>query len=124
MKGWRSYLLWEGIPFWMLFLCFGFLSSVNCSFESKLLILNTNMPDWVGSHLGPILLATALGLVIAASVILFVVRITRPKTKGDWYMFAALTLVAIFLIFPSLFITMFGPAGISVTESRQQVAGK
>jgi hypothetical protein len=124
MKGWKSYLLWEGIPFWMLFLCFGFISLINWTYESKLITLNARMPDWVGSHMGLILLGGALGMSFIASGTLFLIRITRPKTKSDWYMFIALTLVAIFWIFPSLNIIIIGPAGITMMESLQQVPGK
>lgn len=120
MKGWKSYLLWEGIPFWMLFLCFGFISLINWTYESKLITLNASMPDWVGSHMGLILLGGALGMVSIASLILFIVRITRPKSRGHWYMFISLTIVAILLIFPSLFIVILGPAGITMMEAMRQ----
>jgi hypothetical protein len=123
MKGWKSYLLWEGIPFWLLFLCFGLISSINWAYESKLITLDKGSPNGTLSNLGLILLAMALGCAGVASFILFIVRITRPKSYGDWYMFISLTIVAIFFIFPGLFIVMLGPTVITITEQTNQVSG-
>ncbi len=116
MKGWKSYLLWEGIPFLLLLFIFGFISAANWDYESKLITLDGSGADWSSVHLGPIMLAIALGLALLASFILFIVRLTRPKSYGGWYMFISLTLVAIFLIFPSLVIVLLGPASITMAE--------
>jgi hypothetical protein len=116
MKGWKSYLLWEGIPFLMLLGVAGFISALNWGYESKLITPDNGASDWYNAHLGLILLAIAMGQALVASFILFIVRITRPKSNSGWYMFVSLTVVAIFLIFPSLFIIIFGPAAITMTE--------
>ena len=116
MQGWKSYLLWEGLPFLLLLSIFGFISAVNWDYESKLITPDNGASDWTGIHLGLLLLAMALGQALVASFILFIVRITRPKSGGGWYMFVSLTVVAIFLIFPSLFIIILGPASITMME--------
>jgi hypothetical protein len=124
MKGWKSYLLWEGLPFLMLFGLFGLVSAVNWDYERKLITPFAGSPDWIEVYMGPIMLAAALVEASVASVILFIVRISRPKKSGPWSMFVSLTITAIFLIFPSLFIVILGPAMISIVESMQQVPGK
>jgi hypothetical protein len=116
MKGWKSYLLWEGLPFLMLLFIFGCISAVNWAYESKLITLDNGASDWAGVHMGPIFLAMAAGFAVAASLILFIVRVTRPKSGGGWYMFISLTLIAIFLIFPAIFIIILGPACIEMIE--------
>lgn len=120
MKGWKSYLLWEGIPFLLLSIVFGFISALNWDYESKLIIPDNGAPDWSGVYMGLILMAMAIamaiGLALFASSILFIVRITRPKSQSGWYMFASLIIVAIFLIFPGLFIIIMGPAAITMRD--------
>ena len=116
MKGWKSYLFWEGLPFLILFFLFAFISSFNWGYESKLITPDAQAPNWNEIHLGAILLSVAAGQGALAAVILFVVRITRPKSGGQWYMFIALTLVAILLIFPAAFIVVLGPAAITMKQ--------
>jgi hypothetical protein len=121
MKGWKSYVLWEGLPFLMLLFISGFISTINWDYEKKLITLDNGASNWSSVHLGPILLALAMAQASAASFILFIVRITRPKSNGGWYMFISLTVVALFLIFPSLFITILGPAAITMAEQMRVV---
>jgi hypothetical protein len=116
MKGWKSYVFWEGLPFLTLVFLFGFISVINWQYESKLFTRDVQGADWTDSNLGLILLATAVGQALFAALILFIVRITRPKTGGGWYMFIALILVAIFLIFPGAFIVILGPAAITMKQ--------
>ena len=116
MKGWPSYLLWEGLPFLLLLSLFGSISAVNWEYESKLIFLDTGASDWSGVHLGQILLAFAVGLALVASFLLFLVRLTQPKLNVGWYKLASLTLVVIFLIFPSLFIIILGLTSITMME--------
>ena len=116
MKGWKSYLLWEGLPFLMLLSVLGFISAVNWDYESKLITPRQGAPDWTGVYMGPLLLAIAVGLATTASVILFIVRLTRPRSGSFWYMSISLTLVAVQLIFPAMFMVILGPAGITMME--------
>ena len=119
----KSYLLWEGLPFLMLFGVFGILSIINWSYESKLVERQNYGSTWSVVYMGPIMMAGALGMTVAASIVLFIVRLTRPQSSGQWYMFVSLTITAIFLIFPSLSIIIMGPATISIIESMAQVPG-
>lgn len=116
MKGLKSHLLWEGIPLLMPLSIFGFISVVDWDYEGKLITPDTGASDWTGVHLGLILLVMAMGQALAASFILFIVRITRPKSSGGGYMLAWLTVVALFLIIPSLFIIIMGPAALPMME--------
>jgi hypothetical protein len=119
MKGWIGYLLWEGIPFLLLLSVFGFISVINWDYESKLISPDNGASDWAGVHLGLILLAMATGFALAASLILFLVRVFQPKPNSGWFMIISLGLVTLFLIFPSLFIVMFGPAAITMMEQER-----
>jgi len=120
MKGWKSYLLWEGLPFLMLLFIFGFISAENWEYESKLITPDTGAPDWTDVHLGLLLLALALGMALIASVLLFVVRIIAARiSRPDLSMgfrFAALIVVTVLLIFPGLFIVILGPAATTMME--------
>jgi len=120
MKGWKSYLLWEGIPFLILLFMFGFISVINWDYESKLITLDNSASEWTGVHMGPLLLGIAMIHVCIASVLLFVVRIiiriTYPTLSSGWFMFVPLVLISIFFIFPSLFIIILGPAAITMQE--------
>jgi hypothetical protein len=122
MKGWKSYLLWEGLPFLMLLSIFGSISAVNWDYERKFITPDNGAPDWTGVHLGMLMLAIAMGQALYASSLLFVVRITQPRSNSGWYMLVSLTVVSIFLIFPSLFIIILGPAGITMTEQMREVS--
>jgi hypothetical protein len=115
MKGWKSYVLWEGLPFLILIFLFALISTFNWGYESQL-VFPVRGPGWVEIHLGLIMLSIAALQATLAAVILFVVRLTRPKSGGQWYMFIALTLVAIFLIFPAAFIVVLGPAAITMKQ--------
>jgi hypothetical protein len=120
MIGWKSYLLWEGLPFLMLLSMFGFLSAVNWGYERIFFTPRNSAPDPTSIHLGLILLACAVGEALIASVLLFVVRIiirvTHPTLSSGWFMFVPLVLISIFFIFPSLFIVILGPAGITMMD--------
>jgi len=125
MKGWKSYLLWEGIPFLILFFVFGFISAINWDYESKLITPDTSSNDWTSVHMGLILLAFAMGLALVASFFLFVVRIVARATglnsSKRWFMFASLVLIAILFIFPGLFLIVLGPAAITMMEQMRIV---
>ncbi len=120
LRGWKSYLLWEGLPFLLPLFVFGLFSALNWDYESKLISLDQNASDWTGVYLGPILLASATGAAAAASLILLTVRIilrvAQPKSGGAWYMLFSLIVVSIFFIFPSLFIIVLAPASITMIE--------
>jgi hypothetical protein len=118
---WLSYLLWEGLPFLMPMGLFAVVAAINWDYESKLLFLNKSSPDWIGVHMGPLMLGTGLGFSLFGSVVLLVVRLAGGIPKSDWARFIIVTLVALFCIFPSVFIVIFGPAQISIMESMQQV---
>jgi hypothetical protein len=126
LKGWKSYLLWECLPLLMLLSTFGFISAVNWGYESKLLTPDNGASDWSGVHMGLILLALAMGQVLVASFLLFIVRIVIrhvwPTSSSGWLMFIPLTLISIVLIFPSLFIIILGPAGITMIEQTRAEA--
>lgn len=116
MKGWKSYVLWEGFPFLVLLATFGVLSAINWNYEKKLLTPMSGVSDRDIAYMGPELLVFAVADALFASVIHFIVRITGPKNGSRWYLLIVLTVTAIFLIFPSLFIIVLGPAGISTYE--------
>jgi hypothetical protein len=123
MKGWKSYVLWEGLPFLIIFFLFGSISALNWAYESKLVTPDVQASRWVDVHLGTLLLTVAVGQASFAAFILFIVRLTLPKSRGAWYMFISLTMVSVFLIFPAAFIVILGPAAITMkqqmrTESR------
>jgi hypothetical protein len=120
-SGWLSRLLWEGLPFLMPMGLFALLAVINWDYESKLLFLNKSGSDWGAIDMGPLLLAGSLGISLFGSVILLVVRLAGGIPKSAGARFSMLTLVAVFCIFPSLFIVLLGPAGISIVESTQQV---
>ena len=116
MKGWRSYVLWEGLPFLILLFLFGSISVLNWAYESKLVTPDAQAASWVDIHLGALLLAVAVGQASFAAFILYIVRLTLPKFRGSWYMFISLTVVSIFLIFPAAFIVILGPAAITMKQ--------
>jgi hypothetical protein len=116
LKGWKSYLLWEGLPFLVILSMFGILLAINWDYESKLITPDSGASDPVEAHLGLILLGIAMSQALIASVLLFIVRITRHKSKAGWYMFISLVLVFIFLVFPALFIVILAPAAITMEE--------
>ena len=120
MKGWKSYLVWEGLPFLILLSVFGFISVINWGYESKLITLDNTASEWTGVHMGPLLLGMAIFNGCIASVLLFVVRIiirfTYPTLSSGWFMFVPLVLISILFIFPSLFIIILGPAAITMQE--------
>ena len=120
MKGWKSYLLWEGIPFLLLLFVFGSISAVNWDYESKLITPDNGASDWTSVHLGPILLAYAMGLALVASILLFVVRIIAIRIASPnlslAFTYVSLIAIAILFIFPGLFIIILGPAAITMQE--------
>ncbi len=100
---------------------FAVVAAINWDYESKLLFLNKSSTDWVVVHIGPLMLGSCLGFSLFGSVVLLVVRLAGGIPKSDWARFIIVTLVALFCIFPSMFIVLLGPAQISVMESMQQV---
>ncbi len=72
-------------------------------------------------YMGPILLATAMGLAFVASFLLLVIRFFWPKSHTTWFMFP-LTCITILLIFPGLFIIILGPATITMMEQSRAVS--
>lgn len=81
MKTWQSALLWASYPFLLLLFVFGFIAAVNWGYESKLISLDTDASDWNSVHLGPILLAMAMGMALIASFLLFLVLLCWPKSR-------------------------------------------
>jgi hypothetical protein len=120
MKGWKSYLLWEGIPFLLLLFVFGSISAVNWDYESKLITPDNGSSEWTGVHMGLLLLAYAMGLALVASVLLFVVRIIAIRIANPnismAFTFVSLIVITILFIFPGLFIIILGPASITMME--------
>jgi len=96
MKSWVSYLYWEGLSFLLPMFVFGLISVTNWGYESKLITPDDSAPDWTDVHMGMLLLTVAIGQAVFASFILFIVRITRPKSKNGVYMLSSLILVSIF----------------------------
>jgi predicted anti-sigma-YlaC factor YlaD len=121
MKAWQRSLLWEGLPFLMLFGVFGLIAAVNWDYESKLVTPDPGASEWSGVYLGPILLAIAVAEAVAASVILLVVRLLWPAVTSSQLLVIPLTLVAILLIFPALFTVVLGPAAITMVEQMRVV---
>jgi hypothetical protein len=121
MKAWRRALLWASYPFLLLLFVFGFIAAINWDYESKLISLDNNASDWSSAHQGPLLLASAMGLVLTASLLLFLVRLFWPKLHPNWFL-VPLTLITIFLIFPGLFIVILGPAGITMIEQTRSAS--
>jgi hypothetical protein len=119
MKDWKGSLLWEGIPLLMLVFVFGFLALINWGYEGKLLVLDRSSNNWTGTYMGLILSTMADGQMLLASVILFVIRVIWPKMTQGVAMLVPLTLVAIFLIFPSLFIIILGLVTITMIEQER-----
>jgi hypothetical protein len=119
MKGWKRSLFWEGIPLLMFLGMFGLLSAVNWDYESKLLTPDQTAGDWSSVHLGQILLAIAAGQVVLASIILLIVRLIWPGVTSGTWLLVPLALVAMFLIFPSLFIVVLGPAAITMIQQER-----
>jgi hypothetical protein len=124
LKGWKSYVLWEGIPFLLPLLVFGFISAVNWSYESKLITPDSGGSDWNSMHLGQLLLAMTIGMALIASVLLFVVRIIAVRIANPnlsmAFMFISLTAIAILLIFPGLFTIILGPASITMIQQMRE----
>ena len=121
MKAWKSSLLWASYPFLILLSVFGLIATVNWDYESKLIFLNNSSSEWHVMHLGPILLAYAMGEALIASLLLFLVHFFWPKSYTTWFM-VPLALITIFLIFPGLFIVILGPAAITMMEQTQSIS--
>jgi hypothetical protein len=116
MKDRQSYFPWIALPFLIQLILFGSISILNWDYMKKLVLPDESAFDWMDVHLGQILLTIAFGLACAASFILFVARLCRPSRKVGWYMAISLILVSIFLVFPSVFIIVLGPAAITMKE--------
>jgi hypothetical protein len=116
MKDRQSDLPWIALPFLFQLILFGSISLLNWDYVKKFVLPDESASDWTDVHLGQILLTVAFGQACAASFILFMARLGRPKRNVGWYMTISLTLVSIFLIFPSVFIIVLGPAAITMKE--------
>jgi hypothetical protein len=68
-------------------------------------------------HMGLVMLSFALALALYASLILLLSRVFQPKPNPGWFMVTSLAIVGIFLILPSLFIIVLGPATIQMMEN-------
>jgi hypothetical protein len=123
MKGWKSYLLWEGIPFLLPLFIFILISALNWDYESKLITPDNGATDWTSIHLGLIFIAMAMWLALIASVLLFVVRIIGIRIASPnlsmAFMFISLIAIAILFIFPGLFMIILGPATITMKDQMQ-----
>jgi hypothetical protein len=95
---------------------FGLIGAVNWGYESKLLTPDPSGPGWNEVHLGQILLAIAAAQAGIGSAILLAIRLLVPNVTSAPWMLIPLTLVAIFLIFPSLFLVVLGPAAVTMVE--------
>jgi hypothetical protein len=123
MKGWTRSLFWEGLPFLMFVGVFGFIAVINWTYESKLFTSSSVVSDasnWNEGHLGQIMLTIAVGQIVLASGILFVVRLCTPSVTSSRWMLLPLTLVAVLLVFPSLFIVVLGPSAITMVEQERE----
>ena len=121
MKTWQSALLWAAYPFLLLLFVFGFIAALNWGYESKLISLDTDASDWNSVHLGPILLTMAMGMALIASFLLFLVFLCWPKSRLIWFLIP-LTFITILLVFPGLFIVIFGPASITMIEQTRSAS--
>jgi hypothetical protein len=121
MNGWKRSVFWEGLPLLIFLGAFGFLAIINWDYESKLLTPDNSASGSGEVYLGPILLATAAGMTVLASVILLVVRLLVPRVISSTWKLLPLLLVTFFLIFPSLFIVLLGPADITMIEQMRKV---
>jgi hypothetical protein len=81
----------------------------------KLFSLDNGASDWSGIHLGPIMLAYAMGMSSIASLFLFLIRFFWPNSLQNWF-FLPVTFITLLLVFPSLFIVLLGPAEIQMKE--------
>ena len=121
MKTWQSAILWALYPVLLLLFVFGFISAVNWGYESKLISLEPDATDWDSVHLGPLLLAIAMGQALIASFLLFLIRLCWPKSRLTWFL-VPLTFITILLVFPGLFIVILGPASITMIEQMRSVS--
>jgi uncharacterized iron-regulated membrane protein len=120
MTGWKSYLFWEGIPFWLPLSVFGFISVLNWGYESKLITPDDGASSWTSVHLGLVLLGIAFVMALVAGFLLFLVRviasrIAKPELNVS-FRFVSLIVIAILLIVPGLFIVVLGPSSITMME--------
>jgi hypothetical protein len=97
------------------------MAAVNWGYESKLISLDTDASDWNSVHLGPILLAMAVGMALIAGFLLFLVRLYWPKSRLTWFL-VPLTFITILLVFPGLFIVILGPASITMIEQTRSAS--
>jgi hypothetical protein len=120
IKGGKSYLLWEGIPFLLPLFVFGFISALNWDYESKLISPDNGSSDWTGVHMGLIFLAMTMVFALIASVLLFLVRVIAVRIASPnlsmTFTFVSLIAISILFIFPSLFMVILGPSNITMME--------
>jgi hypothetical protein len=121
MKGWPSHLLWTASPFILQIGVFGFLCAINWDYEKKMISTLGGASNWTEAHLGPILLMVAGAQACMASLTLLIARLCLPKKNEGSYMIVCLTLVAVFFMFPSMFIIVLGPAAITMKEQMTTV---
>jgi hypothetical protein len=121
MKSSKTNLLWAAYPLLLLLFVFGLISVINWDYESKLLFLDKGASDWSGMHMGPILLAAAMGLALIAGFLLGIIWAFWPEDRGNWFL-VPLSVVTILLVFPGLFIVMLGPAAITMLEQTRSLS--
>lgn len=119
----KPHLLWAAYPLGIPALIFGFIAAVNWGYESKLLALRTDVSGWTEQYVGPILLVIAIIMALIGSLILLAMGAFWPKSRTGWFL-VPVTVVTILLVFPSLFIIILGPAGITMIEQTNSSPSK
>jgi hypothetical protein len=120
-RGWKSYLIWEGLPLLLPLSLFLLIAAINWEYENKLIFPDSfSTGGWTSVHMGLILLAVALGMSLLGSLSLFLVRVVALRISNPGgsmaFAFVSLILVTILWILPALFIVILGPASITMID--------
>ena len=116
----RSRYYWEGLPLLMVFLVHASIAISNWPYERRMFTTDPAVPGWIVAHLGLILTATSIGLALFAGYLLDQLRISesRPPYKS-WSTLLGVSFILMFLVFPSLFIVVLGPAAVQMLDTAQ-----
>jgi len=122
--GWlETYLRWEAMPLWLFILNFGFLATINWTYESKFFLPIYIHGQW-DNYTGRVLFGLAVCSLFPTSGLLFLLRWIWARSKGTrktwglWIISIPLSLVAGSFLLWSLFILWMGPAGFEMLQQR------
>jgi len=121
MKTWKSYLLWEAVPFVPLLSSLDFLVIYNWDYERRLFV-----PSFTVGYVGPILLLIAIVMTLTASGLLFLMRLFWPAPDNRnrrlliWLLIVPKGLCVLALLLMMLFIVWIGPAAVVMLEQKTQ----